>query len=157
MSVVMSHHVQICMEGASRDSFLCAHSVHREHKRHQNLLHLPNFIFRTQFEEWVNIKFCTRSEVFTAVMIHYEVSWVVTLCSAVVRCQHFRGYCFLHLQGKDLSQGLLSYDAAQHWGKIPMFWRTMLPPSSGQSEDGKSIFLWNAGNLPQHYMESQAR
>jgi hypothetical protein len=41
-------------------------------------------------------------------------------------------------------------------GKIPVFRRFVLPPSSGWSEDGGSMYLRNVGILPQHCMASQA-
>jgi hypothetical protein len=53
------------------------------------------------------------------------------------------------------SQGLLGCDAA--CGRIPMFQRTMLPPSALHPENGGSNAIRNTGILPQHYMASQPR
>jgi len=39
-------------------------------------------------------------EVFT-VIFQVEIFWAVTLCSVVVRYQHFGGPCCLHFQGED--------------------------------------------------------
>jgi hypothetical protein len=41
--------------------------------------------------------------------------------------------------------------------RIPTFRRSMLPPSSGWSEDVDSMVLRNVGILPQHYTASQPR
>jgi hypothetical protein len=42
-------------------------------------------------------------------------------------------------------------------GYQPMFQRSMLPPSSGWSEDGGSMDLWNVGVLLQQYTASRPR
>jgi hypothetical protein len=44
-------------------------------------------------------------ETFTAMMFQVEVFWVVTPCSIVVRYQHCRGPCCLHLQGEVAGMG----------------------------------------------------
>jgi hypothetical protein len=38
------------------------------------------------------------------VMFHVEVFWDVMLCCVVVGYQHFRGPCYLHLQGEGITQ-----------------------------------------------------
>jgi hypothetical protein len=43
---------------------------------------------------------CARFEVFTAVIFHVEVFWVVTPCNVVLGYQRFGGPCCVHLQGE---------------------------------------------------------
>jgi len=53
----------------------------------------------------------------------------------------------LHTEAESyISFGLLGHDAAQWYGTIPTFRRTMLPPSS------LSLVLWNVHMLPHHYI-----
>jgi hypothetical protein len=58
---------------------------------------------------------------------------------------------------EDSSRGLLCCDAVYCLGRIQMFRRSVLPPSSGGSEDGGSMDLRNVGALSQHYTASQSR
>jgi hypothetical protein len=45
-------------------------------------------------------------EVLTAVIMKSSIFWTITLCSLVKVNQHFRGTCYLHLQGWRVSQAL---------------------------------------------------
>jgi len=55
------------------------------------------------------------------------------------------------------SCSLLGCDTMQWRGRIPMFQRTMFPPSSGWNENEGSKVLQNVGILPCHYKVSQPK
>jgi hypothetical protein len=57
----------------------------------------------------------------------------------------------------DSSWSLLGCDAVLCYGRMPTFRRSMLPVSSGWSEVGGSMKLWNFGILTQHHTASQPR
>jgi len=51
-------------------------------------------------------------EVFTAVKVHIEVFWGVTLCSFVVGYEHFGALCCFQFRGEDWLHFTLKMEAA---------------------------------------------